>query len=606
MTDDKSTASVDLATYWKEEIKKEREAHKDFVDAAKKCEKAYEAPKHFNIFWSNVQVLHGALFSGKPSAEVRRRHKDGNDAQRSAAQMLERALDYMVDSTDFEAQISRAVDELLVPGLGQVRVRYKPEIEAVPVTDPLTQQQTMVEQVTSQIVHLEFFSWNDFGWQPSKTWDKVEYVYFDHYLTKADVKKDYGVDLEEDESLTEEEKAAKRVKVTEIYHKPTRSIIVICDQCDKPLEVRKEKLGLEGVFPCPKPMMANVGHKVSMPVPDYLYYEKQAEHLNNAVKQIDEMAKTVKDVGFYDASFTELKNLKGKPNGALVPVEDLITKLNGANLDEVIKKKPIKETVETLVALQGYTERKKSEIYEITGISDIVRGETAASETATAQDIKAQFASIRLREKQLAVATFVRDLFRLMAEIIGEHFTEEVLQKMTGVEPTPEVMAILRDDVMRNFSVDVESDSTIAREESQERTQRMEALQAVSSYMQGLLPAMSQGAIPMDVGKELLLLSVRGFKYTGNLEDMLHQMGGDKDQQIQQLTGQLQQMQGQVQQLQGELQKHSQADAAEKAAKIGKTQAETRNLDAQTDEQNIENAANVTQLQFGNPPVSIG
>jgi hypothetical protein len=605
MTDVKGE-SVNLATYWKEEIKKERKAHQKWIDYAEECEKAYSADKHFNIFWSNVQVLHGALFSNTPSAEVRRRHKDGNDAQRSAAQILERSLDFMVDSTDFEAQISRAVDEFLVVGMGQVRVRYKPEFEQVPVIDPISGMEEITEVIASQVVHLEFFSWKDFGWQPSKTWDKVEYVYFNHYLTKSEIEKDYGVDLNEDEDLVEDSTVAKRVKVTEIYHKPTRSVIVICDQCDSPLEVRKEALGVEGVFPCPKPMMANVSHKVSMPVPDFVYYKKQAEHLNKAVESIDQMAKGVKDVGFYDAHFTELASLKNKPNGALVPVEDLIAKLNGADLENVIAKKPIKETVESIIAMQGYVERKKSEIYEITGISDIVRGETSASETATAQDIKTQFATIRLREKQLQVAMFVRDCFRIMSEVIGEHFTPEVLTKMTGVEANEEVMAILRDDVMRNFSVDVESDSTIAREESQERQQRMEALQAISSYMQGLLPAMAQGAIPMDVGKELLLLSVRGFKYTGNLEDMIHQMGGEKDQQIQQLMQQSQQLQQQVEQMGQELQKHSQVDSAHKAAQIGKLQAETELKGAEAQEQQIENAANVTQLQAGMYPVAMG
>jgi hypothetical protein len=50
-----------------------------------------------------------------------------------------------------------------------------------------------------------------------------------------------------------------------------------------------------------------------------------------------------------------------------------------------------------------YTQRTQvlQVIYEVTGISDIIRGGgTKASETATAQQLKAQYGSMRLRRRQ--------------------------------------------------------------------------------------------------------------------------------------------------------------------------------------------------------------
>ena len=68
------------------------------------------------------------------------------------------------------------------------------------------------------------------------------------------------------------------------------------------------------------------------------------------------------------------------------------------------------------------------------GISDILRGSTNASETATAQQIKSQWGSMRLKRIQADVANFIRDLIRLQAEIIGEQFQPETLKSMTGLQ----------------------------------------------------------------------------------------------------------------------------------------------------------------------------
>ena len=68
------------------------------------------------------------------------------------------------------------------------------------------------------------------------------------------------------------------------------------------------------------------------------------------------------------------------------------------------------------MVLQGlYTQRTQilEIIYEITGISDLLRGNTKASETATAQQLKAQFGSMRMRKRQEEIERYIRDLFRI-------------------------------------------------------------------------------------------------------------------------------------------------------------------------------------------------
>ncbi len=76
----------------------------------------------------------------------------------------------------------------------------------------------------------------------------------------------------------------------------------------------------------------------------------------------------------------------------------------------------------------------KQDLYEITGISDIVRGQTSASETATAQQIKGQFATLRLDNNQKDVARFSKDLVVIMTEVIAKHFSLDTIKQVSGVK----------------------------------------------------------------------------------------------------------------------------------------------------------------------------
>jgi hypothetical protein len=107
---------------------------------------------------------------------------------------------------------------------------------------------------------------------------------------------------------------------------------------------------------------------------------------------------------------------------------------------------PIDVWVAALQQLYIAQDEIKNSIYEIMGISDIMRGATKATET-TAQRIKGSMGVSRLSMKGVA-SNFVRDMLRLKAEIICKNFDTATLAKMTGEQIT-EVEAIIRSDFMR-------------------------------------------------------------------------------------------------------------------------------------------------------------
>jgi hypothetical protein len=62
------------------------------------------------------------------------------------------------------------------------------------------------------------------------------------------------------------------------------------------------------------------------------------------------------------------------------------------------------------------------DVYQITGLSDIMRGQTEASETLGAQQLKSQYGSVRIRDRQDEMVRIARDITRIAAEIMAENF----------------------------------------------------------------------------------------------------------------------------------------------------------------------------------------
>jgi hypothetical protein len=191
----------------------------------------------------------------------------------------------------------------------------------------------------------------------------------------------------------------------------------------------------------------------------------------------------------------------------------------------------------------------KNTIFEIVGIADILRGASKASETATAQNIKAQFGNLRLGSRQKEVQRFARDLFRLKAEIMAEKFAPETLENMTGKPISEEMLAIMQGDSTRGFRVDIETDSTIAIDEAAEQEAISKLLTSVVTYMQGIAPLVQQGAFTKEAAVSLLLLAVRRYRGSREVEDTINSLT-DKEQGSEAQAGQLEQAKQMIQQLQ--------------------------------------------------------
>jgi hypothetical protein len=188
-------------------------------------------------------------------------------------------------------------------------------------------------------------------------------------------------------------------------------------------------------------------------------------------------------------------------------------------------------TVKALQQLYVQRDQIKATIYEVTGISDIVRGASNAGETATAQQIKSQWGSLRVQQIQQEVARVARDIFRAKIAIMAAKFSDQQLQMMTNLPQTPEqqqvwpqVMQLFRSE-LRSFRIDIETDSTVRADMTRSKTEMSEFLQGTATYAQAMAGAAEQfGPSIMPVMAEVYTAFARKFKLGKQAEDALDQL----------------------------------------------------------------------------------
>lgn len=636
MSDTKET----LVEYWRRKIDAAKEDRKDLSEQIKRARAAYRMeqergkPKQlFPIFWSTIQVLKSAVFARLPAPDVRARYtqQGGTDPNiKTAIQAIERSLSFALDTEDIYEHASRAIDEYLVAGLGVCKVEYEVSVADEAVENDVTGEEvTQAPTIQSQAVRVEYFPADRFVWECTKDWEDVDWIAFEHYLTRAEIKQKYQVTLENapEDKEYDKSKGAKPtgVCVYEVWDKRDRSVTVIAEGEDEVLDAWKDRLGLKQFFPIAHPMMTNVAPDVLTPKPDYEFIADLCDQVQIKTARIQNLSKQVKDVGIYDAGFPELATLSEAPDGTRLPVKNILDRLGKADgratFDAIVATQDNSSKVAVIQTLMQAREQDKAQIFETTGISDIVRGASQAEETATAQQIKGQWANVRLGPKQKTIAYWFRDTYRIMAEVIAEHFSAEQIYLMSGVQLSPQQMAMIQSDLGRTLMIDMETDATTAQDDQANRQDSLEMLKTLTGYAQNFAPAVAQGIIPADFAKESLLLVARQYRTGRQFEDVIHQFqDGQKQltdlgqktqqamQQAEQAGKQLQDMQAQFQKAQEELQRSAgveqerknfdtQSQAELRKAQTVKTYAEAESTQASAQVFGVEAQAKVIGAQ---------
>jgi hypothetical protein len=352
-----------------------------------------------------------------------------------------------------------------------------------------------------------------------------------------------------------------RAEVYEVWDKQTKKAYWLSRDFSRLLDEQDDPLKLKDFFPCPKPMFATLANDSLIPTPDYEIYYDQARELDILTGRIDLLLNAVKVAGVYDSSVEGLPRLLSEAaENKLIPVSNWAVFGEKGGLKGVVDYLPLDQIIATIQALYDARERLKTDLYEITGMSDIIRGASNPSETATAQQIKGQYASMRLGDMQKDVARFCRDLVRITAEIIANLFSPETIKQISTSDLMSEaekqqaammaqagqpvdqkamekpsleqVMGLLRNDMARCFRIAIETDSTIKVDQDKEKAARTEFLQASGAFIQqaAQIPVPELQPLLMD----MLLFGIRGFKAGRELENSFERVQAELEEKRQQ------------------------------------------------------------------------
>jgi hypothetical protein len=403
----------------------------------------------YNILWSNIENLKPAIYAQTPKPEVERRFLDKDPIGRVAADALERVISYYLHVTPFGSVMRQTRNDYLLVGRGVPWVRYVPTFKKAGLAgsgqiteDMQAGDDEPLEVVDYEDVLADYVHWKDFGHNVARTWEEVHVVWRWVFLTREQMKNRGFEDWNEipldhcDKELKDlPGDDGKKASVCEIWDKNTRKAYWIAKAYPKFLDVRDDPLQLDKFFPCSEPMYATLSNDSLIPIPDYAEYQDQAQELDELTNRIGLMQKAIKAAGVYDSSQPALKRLltEGIEN-ELIPVDSWAAMAEKGGLKNSVELLPMLEIAQTLVALYETREKVLSDLYQITGLSDLIRGDTKASETATAQQIKSNFINLRLSEKQREMQRLARNTIEIMGNIIARHFSLDTIKRVSGLQ----------------------------------------------------------------------------------------------------------------------------------------------------------------------------
>jgi hypothetical protein len=469
-----------------------------------------------NIFWANVGVLKAALYARRPKPMVNRVWEDQNDSiGRVASLMLERLLayDFLKNNSPMDQAIKLAVEDRLIPGLGCIWLRYAVETETVSVPGNPGGDPVEFEVISQEEVECEYVHWRDVVYPAARTWDEVWFVARKCYMEPEKAKEVLGksVDRQEDANVTDQDKVLPKnfgkgmVTVYEIWCKRSNKVYWVSRDVPNACREKEDFLHLDDFYPCPRFLMATHATDDYLPRADFTMVKDQYDQLTELNSRITILEKALRVVGVYDSKNNEVKRiLSDARENEMIPVEKWAVLAESGGLKGVVDWFPVEVIAEVLEKLQVQMQAKIQQIYELTGIADIMRGSTNPRETLGAQELKSQYASVRLQYIQGDVSEFVRAALIIKAELITTHFQDETIFKITNIMNTPDAqyaqaaLQMLRDSEMTEYRVDINEEGLALPDYNQEKQTRIEFLSTVGQFLSQAAPITEAipGALP--------------------------------------------------------------------------------------------------------------
>ena len=433
--------------------------------------------KEYQMFWANAEVLKPSIYAKAPIPVVVPKFKDRRPVYQAASEMMERCCTVAFDLTRINDLMLLVRDDLSMNSRGVAWCRYE--------------SGGRDSEYDHEKVCIDFKGRRDFLHSISRNWREVTWVAAASYLTRSEARDrfrkysgdayqeaEYKVDKDSKEIGGADNR--ERAKFWEIWHKGSRRVVWVAEGVEDILDEDDAHLDLQGFFPCPKPAYGTVQRGSLVPVPDVLQYKDQLDEINLLTGRIHALSEAISCKGFYPAGGGEAAEaietaIKiNTPGIALVPISNFAA--FGTNSGDPIVWLPIDKIAVTITALVALRKQVIDDIYQITGMADIMRGDTDPNETLGAQQLKTQYGSTRIRDKQQELARLARDLVEITSEIITEKFKPATMIEMSQTQLPTDAIKSRGLQMLQAQYMQLAQQAQMAAQQAQQAPQQQSAM----------------------------------------------------------------------------------------------------------------------------------
>lgn len=461
---------------------------------------------HYNIFWSTIETLKPFLYFKQPKPYLERSGKSANKVEKLACDILSKSLIWNLQQFDFDSIIKYARNDFLISGCGIVWERYHPNFEFV---SSAQDSKRKIEIKSSEKVISEYVNPENFLADCDEVgiWEDVSWVARKIYMSKEQAIATFGETACFNLADKEDDKDCKDICIYEIWDKESKKVYWLAkEKTDDFIRVANNPLKTQGFFPCPKPIFATLTNDSIIPVPDYCLIKELLSELNGIHSRMRLTMQALKVSGAYDNSFPELGSILNK-DVTLVAAKDFQRLKDCGGLKGILDFIPIEQYITALEQLAQRRQDIINQIYEITGVSDIMRGSSNSEDTATAVTKKTNFGTLRNQDRQNDMQRFIKDLFTIKAEIICEQFSAETLLGFLPPEQQilPEAwqaVLLLKDEKMRGMILEIENDNVFNAEAEAEKT--LSGIKALNELIISALPTVSQQPLLLPLYRSMI------------------------------------------------------------------------------------------------------
>ena len=386
---------------------------------------ADDQSQDFQLFWSSLEILKPSIYSRPPIPVVAPKFKDRDPVISVASQMLERALISAFDASEIDEVMLETRDDLAMNNRGVQWLSYEDE--------------------DGQKVCIEHLDRTDFLHEPARKWADVGWVARRAWMTRLEMQARFGgtawesanfVVRHDDRNMGSADNSEK-AGVWEVWSKTDNRVYWVTDGVPTILDHDEPHLQLSRFYPCPRPAYGTRRRRSLVPIPDYVRYGNTLDQISELTTRVYDLLKEVRLKGFFPAGgdigqAVETAIADQSSASILIPVP--AAAFMGAAGGQMVQWLPLSEIA---TAIQGLLEARGQliqDFYEISGISDIMRGATDAGETLGAQQLKQHNGSIRVKDKVDELTRIAAETAQIAGEIMAEHFSQKSLMDMSQMQ----------------------------------------------------------------------------------------------------------------------------------------------------------------------------